>query len=379
MKLIIDENISYAKEAFSQFGEVVLVHGRKITDEIVKDADALIVRSITNVNEQLLYKSKLKFVGTATIGTDHIDAEYLKGRNIEFADASGCNAAAVAEYVLTSLAEAVVNNNLFFKDLKIGVIGVGNIGSRISKYVNALGMTVIKNDPPLKRKTGDNSFKEIDDALKADIITFHVPLNQGGVDNTFHLIDYNRLVSVRDNCILINTSRGSVVDNTDLEKILHNKNINVILDVWENEPSIKTDLLKKAFLTSPHVAGYSLEGKVNGTTMIYSALCKFLNEKEMWKPQLPKVEKEEILINDVSGREEVLRNIFRHVYDLRIDNENMKKMLAMNSNDAAFHFDLLRKNYPLRREFHNYTVILPHGNTELETILTILRFNVKTY
>ena len=179
---------------------------------------------------------------------------------------------------------------LKFKNLSIGIIGAGNVGSKVAYCANTLGMKTIINDPPLKRKTGNNIYKELDQALKADIITLHVPLNKEGVDKTDHLLDYERLNQLKDNCILLNSSRGSVVDNNALEKLIEKKNFTVILDVWENEPELNPELLKKVYIGTPHIAGYSYEGKVNGTTMIYSALCKFLNEEEIFKVPEVKVD-----------------------------------------------------------------------------------------
>ena len=178
MKITADENIAYAKEAFSEFGEVTLLHGREITPRSLKDTDVLIVRSITKVNEDLLKGSKIKFVGTATIGKDHIDIEYLRNHNITFADAAGCNAHAVNEYVFAALSEVLEKKKLRFKDLSIGIIGVGNVGSKVARCADSLAMKTILNDPPLKRKTGDEKYRELDEALKADIVTLHVPLNK---------------------------------------------------------------------------------------------------------------------------------------------------------------------------------------------------------
>jgi erythronate-4-phosphate dehydrogenase len=379
MKLVIDENIAFAEEAFSGFGEIILLPGRKINNEILKNADVLIVRSVTEVNEKLLNKTNVRFVGTATIGRDHINTAYLESRNIEFADAAGCNADAVAEYVLASLAEIAAEKKLTFNGLKTGVIGVGNIGSRIVRYAKVLGMNVIKNDPPLKRKTGDSSFKEIDEITKAGIITFHVPLNMDGPDKTYHLFGQNKLSGLNDNIILLNTSRGSVIDNSVLESLITKKNITAVLDVWENEPAINTELLKKTFIGTPHIAGYSFEGKVNGTMMIYSALSRFLGSKEEWKPLLPEIADSTIKVKEVIGTEETLKNIFRQVYDIRKDNENLKRMIGITRDGAAEYFDWLRKSYPLRREFNNYSVFIPRGYHELEEILSVLRFNVETY
>ncbi len=311
MKITVDENIAYAKEAFSQFGDVELLHGRKITPESVKDSDALIVRSITKVNKDLLEGSKVKFVGTATIGKDHIDLEYLKGKNIAFADAAGCNAHAVKEYIFTALSEVLSKRELKFKNFSIGIIGAGNVGSKVAYCANTLGMKTIINDPPLKRKTGNNIYKELDEALKADIITLHVPLNKEGIDKTNHLLDYERLNLLKDNCILLNSSRGSVVDNNALEKLIEKKNFTVILDVWENEPELNPELLKKVYIGTPHIAGYSYEGKVNGTTMIYSALCKFLNEEENFKVPEVKVDNSVIELKETYSVESALYNLLK--------------------------------------------------------------------
>lgn len=376
MKLVIDENIENANEVFSEIGEVKLLPGREITSEILKNADALIVRSITNVNESLLQGTKVKFTGTATIGSDHIDTEYLLKNDIAFADAKGCNAEAVKEYIFTALTEVVINKGLKFKDLSFGIIGTGNIGSRVAKSAEALGMNIILNDPPLKRKTGSSIYRELHESLHADIITMHVPLNKEGIDKTFHLFDYEILNQVRDNSILINSSRGSVIDNEALEKIIDKKNLTVILDVWENEPFINSSLLKKVFTGTPHIAGYSYEGKINGTMMMYSALCRFLGKRETYKTDLLPVDNHVIELNKSESTEEALHEIFGKIYNFKKDDENLRKILDRDNTEVGKHFDLLRKNYPLRREFSNYSVLVPKKEAVLKKILTAFRFNI---
>ena len=375
LKITIDENIAYAREAFSQFGDVALLHGRKITPEFVKDSDVLIVRSITKVNKNLLGGSNVKFVGTATIGKDHIDLEYLKENGIAFADAAGCNAHAVKEYVYTALADVLSEKNLRFKDLSIGIIGSGNVGSKVAFCANALGMKTIINDPPLKRKTGDNIYRESDEALKADIITMHVPLNKEGIDKTYHLLNYEKLNGLKDNCILINSSRGSVVDNEALEKTIEKKNLTVILDVWENEPEPNPLLLQKVYIGTPHIAGYSYEGKVNGTTMIYSALCKFLNEEEIFKAPEVKVDGSVIEPEVTGSIEKSLHNLFKRIYDIKKDDASLRRILF--DKNSGKYFDSLRKNYNLRYEFPNYTVAVPEEEKELINILSAFRFKAK--
>ena len=189
MKLIIDENIAFAKEAFSGFGELNLLNGRSIEENEVRDADVLIVRSITKVDGKLLDNSKVKFVGTATIGTDHIDLNYLKSKKIAFADARGCNADSVAEYVFTTLFKVAAEEKSSLRDKTIGVVGIGNIGSRVVRLAESFGMKVLKNDPPLERKGIGENYVALDEILRADIITFHVPLNLKGIDRTYHLLD----------------------------------------------------------------------------------------------------------------------------------------------------------------------------------------------
>ncbi len=377
MKLVVDENIALAEEAFSQFGDVLLIGGRQITNEILRNADALIVRSITHVDENLLQNTNIKFVGTATIGTDHIDTNYLNKNNIAFADAKGCNADSVAEYVFTALLKIAVDNNLTLKNKSIGIIGVGNIGSRVVKYAEALGLKVYKNDPPKQRAGEGSNYVSLEEALQADIITLHVPLNKSGIDKTFHLLDEKKLNELKNDTIIINSSRGAVIDNKALLDIIDKKHFKVILDVWEDEPLINTDLLQKVFIGSAHVAGYSLEGKVNGTKMIYDALCSFTNQPNDWEPKLPTVENNIIDVSSAKNLEEKLHLIFKQIYNIEKDDSEMRKMIEMDNDSKAAHFDKLRKEYPLRREFTNYTILIKETDKQLKGILEAFRFNIK--
>ncbi len=376
MKIVVDENISFGKEAFSALGDVVLVHGREISNSILKDADILIVRSITKVNEELLKETTVKFVGTATIGTDHIDLEYLKSKGIEFSDAKGCNADAVAEYVFTSILHTCVKYGISLNNKTLGVVGVGNIGSRIVKLADALGIRFIKNDPPLKRLTGNDSFRDLNEVFDADIITLHVPLNIDGIDRTVHLFDYENLAKLKEGTILINASRGQVIDNEALVQILETKHLIVDLDVWENEPEINVDLLNKVAIASPHIAGYSLEGKVNGTVLIYNALCRMLGTAPSWIPEMPLIDKDTLLPLKSSNTEEYLNNIFSGIYDICKDDDETRKISDLPAEERGKYFDLLRKNYPLRREFKNYKIRLNPEDSEFESVLRAFRFQI---
>ncbi|MDR3667352.1 MAG: 4-phosphoerythronate dehydrogenase, partial [Ignavibacteriaceae bacterium] len=303
MKIIADENITLVQEAFSGLGDVFLYGGRDISNNILKDADVLLVRSITDVNKNLLEGTNVKFVGTATIGIDHVDTNYLSEKEIFFSDARGCNSDAVAEYVFTALLNLSIEQNFELKGKSIGVVGAGNIGSRIVRLAGALGMNVLQNDPPLKRQTGDKRFLDLDELMNVDIITFHVPLNMEGEDRTSHLFDHNKLNSLKDGAIIINASRGPVVDNDSLEMLISKKKFTSVLDVWENEPLINMNLLLKIRFGTPHIAGYSYEGKINGTVILYNALCTFLNKKIEWQPVIPPAINPLIRINGNSSPE----------------------------------------------------------------------------
>ena len=379
MKLVVDENIAFPKEAFSNFGEVILCGGRKITNDLLKDVDALIVRSITKVDENLLKNTNVKFVGTATIGTDHIDLNYLKEAGIAFADAQGCNANSVAEYVFTVLMKISVEKKLSVKEMSIGVIGVGNVGSKVVNFAEAIGLKILKNDPPKERAGIGSGYVSLEKALTADIITFHVPLNKTGIDKTFHLLDEERLKNLKEGTILFNSSRGPVVDNLALIEIMDKKDLTVVLDVWEGEPKINTELLKKVYAGSPHVAGYSYEGKVNGTKMIYDALCKFSKRQSTWKPQLPEVENNEIALPEDGSIEERLHFVFDKIYDVDIDTQKMRKLIEMDVESGGKYFDELRKTYPLRREFNNYSVKIDKVEKEMIELLKRFRFNMKIF
>jgi erythronate-4-phosphate dehydrogenase len=373
MKIIADENIIFVKEAFSGLGDVNLYNGREITNTILKDADVLLVRSITKVDAALLDGTHIKFVGTATIGTDHIDTEYLAAKNICFTDSRGCNSDAVAEYVFNALLNISNEQKFSLRGMTIGVVGVGNIGSRIVRMAGALGMNVLQNDPPLKRLTGKKQFLELNELMNADIITFHVPLNMEGEDRTYHLFDYEKINFLKDGAIIINASRGPVIENHSLNVLIGKKKFNVVLDVWENEPDINLELLKKVRFGTPHIAGYSFEGKINGTEILYNALCSFLKKEIAWKPSIPAAKDPEIRIDGNSALENELFKAVDHVYKISKDDKNLRNMLK--SDNSSKFFDYLRKTYDLRREFPNYFVNIDPYCKDMAKVFKQFRFN----
>ncbi|MBN1294554.1 MAG: 4-phosphoerythronate dehydrogenase [Candidatus Latescibacteria bacterium] len=362
MKIIADENIPYAYDAFSNIGEVTLVSGRNIPS--LKNVDALVVRSITKVNSQLLDGSSVKFVGTSTIGFDHIDREYLESNNIGFASAPGSNSNSVSEYVVAALLVYAERYGITLEGSSIGVIGVGNVGSKVVKKCEALGMTVLKNDPPLKDQTQDPSFLSLEDVLKADFVTLHVPLTKTGKYSTYHMVNDNFIASMDG--VLINSSRGSVVDEKPLIKALGKNIKTAILDVWENEPNINHNLAIQIDGT-PHIAGYSFDGKVNGTQMMYDSICSHFGIKPEWdaKDVVPAGTK---ITCTGNSDEDVLRDAIFQVYDIRKDYETFQKYMA--------EFDRLRKEYPIRREFPA-TEVTFDGSESAKRKLTGLGFKVK--
>jgi len=376
LNLVVDENIVLAKEAFGSFGNLLLTNGRKISNELLRDADILIVRSITNVNKGLLTNTKVKFVGTATIGTDHIDTDYLLREGVEFSDAKGCNSNSVAEYVITALMRIAVENKFSIKNKTIGIVGVGNVGSRVVEFAEALGLTALKNDPPKERANIGSGYSELDEILKTDIVTLHVPLNLTGTDKTYYLLNENNLPDLKQGAILINTSRGPVIDNDALSNIIDKKQLKVVLDVWEGEPLINTELLKKVKIGTPHIAGYSLEGKVNGTKIIYDSLCKFTSSNSDWKPFLPQVNENEIEPPLAGTEEEKLHFVFNKIYNIKNDDSLLRRLLTMKENETVTHFDKLRKEYAVRREFENYTLKVKDDESDFNDLLRILGFKL---
>jgi len=376
MNIVVDENIALADDAFRSFGKLLLLNGRSITNETLRDTDILIVRSVTNVTKELLNNTAVRFVGTATIGTDHIDTEYLLREGIKFTNAKGCNSTSVAEYVIAALMRIAVENNLTLKNKSIGVIGVGNVGGRVVEFGDAMGMEVLKNDPPKERANIGNGYSKLDDVLQANIVTFHVPLNLTGTNKTFHLLNKDNLKRLKHGAIVINTSRGPVIDNDALLNIIDDKHLKVVLDVWEGEPRINTNLLDKVKIGTAHIAGYSLEGKVNGTKLIYNSLRQFANSNTNWIPLLPGVKENEIELSSLETDEKKLHFVFNQIYNIGKDDSLTRKLPTIKEDNRGMYFDRLRKEYPIRREFSNYSLTTIDDDIVFNELLKKLGFNL---
>jgi erythronate-4-phosphate dehydrogenase len=503
MKIIADGNIPFIRECLSSVGDVQIVGGREITPKVVADADALLVRSITVVNEQLLRGSSVRFVGTATIGFDHVDVAYLASQGIGFASAPGSNANSAAEYVIAALLEVARRRHLRLEGKSIGVIGVGNVGSRVASKCEALGMEVRRNDPPLARSvsatvyrsTGilpvsgmgvppmslrgilplychgqdardthgrdgrathgrdahaterltaslqtDPQYVPLEALYDCDFVTFHTPLTREGIDKTFHLADGGFFSRLKPGAILVNASRGAVVDSQALQAAMQAGRLQaVVLDVWEGEPNIDVDLLEKVDLATPHIAGYSFDGKVAGMIMIYRSLCEHfhLTPKHdvtdfLPAPTVPRLEIEMVSVGSEKGRsglcsstkfpgsislkngndetsdarrsefrlqagqdranaelqtslpssdptatdEELLARVVERIYSVAQDDRNMRQIAGQPAEERGRFFDALRKNYPVRREFQNTTIVLDRPRESLARKLRGIGFAV---
>lgn len=385
MKIVIDENIPYGAEAFETLGEVRAMSGRDVTRDAVKDADMLVVRSITKVNAKLLGGTRVRFVGTATIGTDHVDTEWLGQNHVGFASAPGSNANSVAEYVMTALLVLARRKGFRLRDRSIAVMGVGNVGGKVAAKARALGMTVLMNDPPRfsnPREPNRDRFVEMDEVVLAepDIVTFHVPLEKGTRWPTFHMAGEAFFDDLAEGCIFINTSRGGVHVTGALHDTIDSGKLGAaVLDVWENEPTIDVELMKKADIVSPHVAGYSFDGKVNGTRMVYHAACQHLGAEPTWSPTLPAPPCPALKLSAGGGRdpEDVIREAALKVYDIEADDARMRELAKLPADQVGPAFDRLRKEYPVRREFYLTEVELTNADDKLAGRLERMGFNVK--
>jgi len=345
MKVIVDDKIPYIAESIAQItDQVVYIPGSKITPDVVKDADALIIRTRTRCNKELLEGSKVQFIATATIGYDHIDTEYCRRNGITWTNAPGSNSSSVAQYIESSLILLESAYNFPLKGKTIGIVGVGNVGKKIKELAPNYGLNVLLNDPPRAEAEGQSGFVDIRDIIEnSDIITFHTPLIKDGPLKTWHLANDSFFDSLKRKPVIINSSRGEVINTQAILSALKSGKIsNAIIDVWENEPDINLNLLHQAIIATPHIAGYSADGKANATRMSLEALCRYFNITAHFNIQPPQPVNTEIV---ASTMEEALIEI----YDPRVDSNNLKAHPEC--------FESLRGNYPLRREKGAYRIV----------------------
>ena len=371
MKILVDENMPYARELFSRTGEVVAVPGRPIPAAALDDADALMVRSVTKVNEALLGGKAIKFVGTATAGTDHIDEDFLARAGIGFSAAPGCNAIAVVEYVFSALLMLAERDGFRLTDRTVGIVGVGNVGGRLQTRLEALGIRTLLCDPPRADRGEAGAFHPLAKLVaEADVLTFHTPLYKEGPYHTLHLADEALLQALKPDAILINACRGPVVDNAALLRVLQQRrDVSVVLDVWEPEPDLNMELLARVDIGTPHIAGYTLEGKARGTTQVFEAWTRFIGQAQQVSltTLLPAPEFGSITLHGPLDQP-TLKRLAHLVYDVRRDDAPLRKVAGQPGE-----FDRLRKQYLERREWSSLRVTC--DNAEAAALLQALGFN----
>ena len=353
MKFIIDDKIPYIKGALEAFAEVLYLPGNKTTAEVVKNADALITRTRTHCNRELLEGSNVKFIATATIGFDHIDTDYCRRAGITWTNAPGCNAESVNQYIASALFSWSMRRRKDLSGLTIGIVGVGNVGKRVARTAEILGMNVLLNDPPRERVEGTDKFVSMEKISKeADIISFHVPLNMAGPDKTYHMGDEAFFQNLGKKPLIINSCRGEVIDSTAIYDAIEAGDVEAyIADCWEDEPDINLDLLNLTEFGTPHIAGYSKDGKANGTKMSVQAVSRFFKLGiDDWKPTGVELPENTVIEIDGDQRREysILAEAVLSTYDIENDDEALK--------DAPHLFEKLRGDYPVRREFDSYTI-----------------------
>ncbi|MEE0890707.1 MAG: 4-phosphoerythronate dehydrogenase [Succinivibrio sp.] len=373
MKFLCDIALPNSMEVFSQYGEVALKNGRQINADDLVDVDVLIIRSITKVNEDLLSKAnKLKFVGTATAGMDHMDTALLDKKGIAYSNAQGSNCESVGDYILSVLLVLAEKYNLSLEGKSIGIVGCGFVGSQVYNKAKALGLTIVKNDPP-RFKTGDKTCNAtLDEALACDIVTLHVPLIKDGEYKTLHLIDEQKLLKLKPNAIFINASRGNVVDNEALSVFLEKRpDVKVWLDVFEGEPQINCKkLLSQVDGATAHIAGYSYESKRRANVMLANTLAHVLKLEEPKAYQMPKPEIESTTLGKVENLDlDLIRRLVFSVYDVRRDS-----LMFKNCFKDAKSFDAMRSNYRERRELSSLHLL--NVEDKFKEQLSLLGFSV---
>ncbi len=370
IKIVADSQIPFLKGALDEICQMVYLPGSEIRKEDVMDADALIVRTRTKCNKDLLEGTAVKFIASATIGFDHIDTEYCDGKGIAWTNAPGCNASSVKQYISSALAEIIQRESFKFRDITLGIIGVGNVGSKIEHMARVLGMNVLLYDPPRQRRETVKDFTSLTHLQQeSDIITLHVPLNFHK-DRTYHLVDEQFLSLMKEGAWIINSSRGEVVDTHALIKYLNNGYLSgAVIDVWENEPKINRQLLEMALVTTPHIAGYSVDGKAKGTSMSVNAVSDFFHLGfHNWYPsKLPKSSVKSMVLDCAETyEEEIFIKVSRFAYDIIKDS-----VLLKTEPDK---FEKHRSNYPVRREPEALRVTMEHKTDQCAGLLRALGF-----
>jgi len=374
MHIVADKSILCVTEAFADIGAVTLIEGRGMSRAEIADADILLVRSVTPVTSELVAGTKLRFIASATSGIEHIDVSYLKKHGIGFAYAPGSNARSVAQYVIAAILRFAGREKL--REFTLGIIGVGNVGSLVHLYAESLNMRCVLNDPPKFRESGDKQYRPIGEVLESsNIVTLHVPLEKQGRDPTFHLVNDGFLKRMKPGAVLINTSRGKVVDENALKKARRSLG-GLVIDVWDNEPRFDADLCGMADIATPHIAGYSYDGKIKGTLMIHRVFCAFFNKKPFWNPEQSLLEPAGVI--DPTGAADPVSYAVQSAYPIMRDDGALRKTALLNAENRGKSFDALRADYPKRLEFPHYIVKCSESQGNYAKTLRLLGFTAES-
>ncbi|WFE68575.1 4-phosphoerythronate dehydrogenase [Thiomicrospira sp. R3] len=368
-KLVIDDAIPYADAIFSHLGQITRLPGRDINAEHLKHADALIVRSRTQVNAELLKNSTVQFVGSSVVGLDHIDQAWLAEQGIHFYSAQGCNANSVAEYVINGLFDMAEHKQWTLADKTLGIVGVGHVGKLLKQKADALGIKTLLNDPPRARTEGEAGFCSLDHLLAtADIVSLHTPLTQEGDHPSYQLLNKHNMTLIKPDALLINAARGGIIDE---QAWLGLKNLANIIDCWQGEPFINPALYYKADIATAHIAGHSLEAKVAGSEMVYRQLCAFWNitPQTAWQHHLPDAPLA-LQHPKIDNEQQALAHIFKQTYDLRLDDQAIR---SQRIEQVHAQFESHRRHYPIRREWAQHK-LKKTSNKRLNQTLETLGF-----
>ncbi len=374
VRIVADNMIPFFKGVLDSCAEITYLPGKEISRVSLRDANGMIIRTRTTCNEQLLTGTNVRMIATATIGYDHIDTEYCERHNIRWVNAPGCNSSSVQQYIASALITLAQRKSFDLTKKTLGIVGVGNVGKKVARLAAILGMKVLCNDPPRKRAEPHLDFIPLDELLgKSDIVTFHVPLTREGIDKTYHLVDDRLIEKMKPGSILINSSRGSVVETLALKHALRSGHLSgAVMDVWEREPEIDRELLGMVDLATPHIAGYSADGKANGTAVSVHALRDYfsLDIPTNWYPSVPVPDHSMTVHQDCAGRsiQAIVGEALLYTYPILTDDAALRMAPEM--------FEQLRGAYPIRREFPNYTINLRNSTSEIRTIFKDLGFNL---
>ena len=380
LKIVADNAIPFVERFFSCIGELELIDGRRLTSDSLIDADVLVCRTVTKVNQQLLQNSVLRIVASPSSGIDHIDQTYLQQRSIECVSAPGSNARSVAEYILSALFVLADQQGSDLSQKTAGIIGCGNVGSLVRLFFQTIGIECLLYDPILKQDCDADIYCELADIQQCDIITLHVPLTGEGPFPTRGMLNADFFQTLADDVILVNTSRGDVIDEAALKNFLQRHNrAAFVIDVWENEPAIDLALLTRASIATPHIAGYSMDGKLRAIQCVFEQVCEILGINSQYaelQEVFPPYDNREIALSEVQSDIEAVELAVLASYDVRSDAATLRRILEENISERESYFDELRNNYPIRREFSSLGIALKIEAESLRRKLLTLGFRI---